>query len=194
MKAFDCATKHYPESTSVDSQICKSNVGSYLTKLDCPANEALSSTCSLLSTTVEDSVSTTRSAFIDPLPKLCRVGKDEHESEDEFYSQSLRPYWYKDSTWKGAGSGEAKLLKHRRTGMVRFMFLHAQKTLENFSISNWQHSCEWRRMLGNDRTWELTVLDCRGDEPKETILALKFHTVEETAQFKEACDQAWLMS
>lgn len=80
--------------------------------------------------------------------------------------------------------------------MVRLVFLqdNAQKTSENFSISNWQHNCEWRRMLGNDKTWESTVLDCRGDEPRETNLALKFPTLEEATQFKEACDQAWLMS
>ena len=49
--------------------------------------------------------------------------------EEELYSQRSKLYRFRDGEWKERGLGEAKLLKHRQTGKVRFM-LRQEKTLK----------------------------------------------------------------
>lgn len=50
--------------------------------------------------------------------------KTGEEDEEELYSQRSKLYRFKDGEWKERGLGEAKLLKHKVTGKVRFVIRH----------------------------------------------------------------------
>merc|ERR1719424_1619256 len=49
--------------------------------------------------------------------------------EEELYSQRSKLYRFRDGEWKERGLGEAKLLKHKQSGKVRYM-LRQEKTLK----------------------------------------------------------------
>ena len=51
------------------------------------------------------------------------------EDEEEMYSQRSKLFRMKDGEWKERGTGLAKLLKHKKTGAVRFL-LRQEKTMK----------------------------------------------------------------
>lgn len=57
--------------------------------------------------------------------------KSGEEDEDTFWQHRAKLYrWAKETTeWKERGLGEAKLLKHKQTGKIRFL-LRQEKTLK----------------------------------------------------------------
>jgi len=50
--------------------------------------------------------------------------KTGQEDEEELYSQRSKLYRFRDDEWKERGLGEAKLLKHKGSGKVRFVLRH----------------------------------------------------------------------
>ena len=67
------------------------------------------------------------------------------EDEEEMYSQRSKLFRMKDGEWKERGTGLAKLLKHRKTGAVRFL-LRQEKTMKivgNHVVTESARACSY---------------------------------------------------
>eukprot|EP00746_Dinoflagellata_sp_MGD_P003416 gnl/MRDRNA2_/MRDRNA2_106638_c0_seq1.p1 gnl/MRDRNA2_/MRDRNA2_106638_c0~~gnl/MRDRNA2_/MRDRNA2_106638_c0_seq1.p1 ORF type:complete len:1475 (+),score=417.25 gnl/MRDRNA2_/MRDRNA2_106638_c0_seq1:99-4523(+) len=114
------------------------------------------------------------------------------ENEAETYSQRSKLYRFKDGDWKERGLGDAKLLKHKDTGKIRFM-LRQEKTgkiVANHYVIDKDPYCDLRPNAGSEKCWVWTSQDCADGEMVTEQFALKFGTAELAQKFKEAFDEA----
>lgn len=130
--------------------------------------------------------------------------KSGEEDEETFWKHRAKLYrWAKETgEWKERGLGDAKLLKHKESGKIRFL-LRQEKTLKivanhygqfNSLASNFefifavlrQHKfCQLTPNVSSDKIWVWTVTDFAGDSPRIEQFALKFGQVE--SQFTFIC-------
>jgi len=114
------------------------------------------------------------------------------EKEETFWKHRAKLYrWGKEGSatgeWKERGLGEAKLLRHKDTGKIRFL-LRQEKTLKivaNHYVLQVEEFCRLIPNVSSDRIWVWTVNDSADDEVKLQQFALKFGQVEQANIFKE---------
>jgi len=114
------------------------------------------------------------------------------EDEEELYSQRSKLYRFRDGEWKERGTGEAKILKHRETGKIRFL-LRQERTMKisaNFFIIDQLPYCDLRPNTGSSKCWVWTAQDCSDGEIVVEQFALKFGTPELASQFEEEFNKA----
>ena len=89
--------------------------------------------------------------------------------------------------WKERGTGEIKLLKHKETGKIRVL-MRRDKTLK-ICANHYVHPLmKLEENVSSDRSWIYkTPQDFSdGSSGNEETLAVRFRTVENAQQFKEA--------
>jgi len=114
------------------------------------------------------------------------------EGEEQIYSQRSKLYRFRDGDWKERGLGEAKLLRDKATGRVRFL-LRQEKTLKvvaNHFIIEQHPYCNLVRNADSEKIWVWCAQDFSEGDLAVEELALKFGSVELAASFKEAFDAA----
>lgn len=114
------------------------------------------------------------------------------EQEEEFYSQRSKLYRFRDGEWKERGLGDAKLLKHKESGEIRFM-LRQEKTgkiVANHFVVDQKPYCDLKPQDAAGKTWVWAAYDCAEDTGAVEKLALKFRNEELGQAFKEAFDKA----
>jgi len=119
------------------------------------------------------------------------------EKEETFWKHRAKLYrWGKESgnagEWKERGLGEAKLLRHKDTGKIRFL-LRQEKTLKivaNHYVLQVEDLCKLVPNVSSDKIWVWTVNDFADDELKMQQFALKFGQVEQAKIFKDKFDEA----
>jgi hypothetical protein len=93
---------------------------------------------------------------------------------------------------KERGVGDAKLLKHKETGRVRFLW-HQDKTtkivVDHYVIEHAQYG-ELRPKAGSDKCWVWSAQDYSEDDPQVGQFALKFGNPDIAQEFKKAFDDA----
>mmetsp|Transcript_103663 Transcript_103663/g.332243 ORF Transcript_103663/g.332243 Transcript_103663/m.332243 type:complete len:627 (-) Transcript_103663:176-2056(-) len=112
------------------------------------------------------------------------------EDEEELYCQRSKLFRFKEGEWKERGLGDAKLLKHKETGKVRFM-LRQDKTMKivaNHFVIDIAPYCSLSLNTGSDKCWVWSALDCAEGGLKAEQFALKFGNGDLAAKFKEAFD------
>eukprot|EP00929_Paragymnodinium_shiwhaense_P022607 TRINITY_DN143_c0_g2_i1.p1 TRINITY_DN143_c0_g2~~TRINITY_DN143_c0_g2_i1.p1 ORF type:complete len:2603 (-),score=942.64 TRINITY_DN143_c0_g2_i1:139-7947(-) len=128
------------------------------------------------------------SVTIDVLSKV-ETGEEE---EDEIYSQRSKLYRFRDGEWKERGLGDAKLLKHKETGKVRF-FMRQEKTMKivgNFYAIDVPPYCDLQPNAGSKKCWVWSAQDCSEGDVQVERLALKFGTEELAEGFRDAFEAA----
>jgi len=119
------------------------------------------------------------------------------EKEETFWKHRAKLYrWGKEGSstgeWKERGLGEAKLLKHKETGKIRFL-LRQEKTLKivaNHYVLQVEEFCRLIPNVSSDKIWVWTVNDSADEEVKLQQFALKFGQVEQANIFKEKFNEA----
>lgn len=114
------------------------------------------------------------------------------ENEEQLYSQRSKLLRFKDGEWKERGIGEAKLLKHKTTGKIRFLLRQEKtgKVVANHLVIDTTPYCDLRPNAESDKCWVWSALDCAEEEQKAEQFALKFGQAPLAAMFKEAFDAA----
>jgi len=119
------------------------------------------------------------------------------EKEETFWKHRAKLYrWGKESgnagEWKERGLGDAKLLRHKDTGKIRFL-LRQEKTLKivaNHYVLQAEDFCRLVPNVSSDKIWVWTVNDFADDELKLQQFALKFGQVEQANIFKGKFEEA----
>ncbi|CAK0863581.1 unnamed protein product, partial [Prorocentrum cordatum] len=114
------------------------------------------------------------------------------EQEDEIYSQRSKLYRFVDGEWKERGLGDAKLLKHKDTGKVRFL-LRQEKTMKivaNHIVIEHDVYCRLEKNADSDKIWVWSALDWADEEQSAEKFGLKFGNVEVAGKFKDAFENA----
>jgi len=126
------------------------------------------------------------------LPEVC-VSTGE-ENEEEIFKMRAKLYRYdagdgtedNEAQWKERGTGDCKLLKHEKTGFIRFV-MRREKTLKlcaNHIVQSWM---ELKPNCGSDKAFVWSVhADYADEEPKAEVLAIKFKNAENAAKFRAA--------
>eukprot|EP00931_Biecheleriopsis_adriatica_P025011 TRINITY_DN15459_c0_g2_i1.p1 TRINITY_DN15459_c0_g2~~TRINITY_DN15459_c0_g2_i1.p1 ORF type:complete len:345 (-),score=96.32 TRINITY_DN15459_c0_g2_i1:33-1067(-) len=114
------------------------------------------------------------------------------ESEDEMYSQRSLLYHFKDGEWKERGLGQAKLLKNKESGKIRFVLRQEQteKVVACHYVLDYNPYCDLQPNAGSEKCWVWIAPDCAGNEQVVELFALKFGSEELAQAFKEAFDDA----
>eukprot|EP00931_Biecheleriopsis_adriatica_P025010 TRINITY_DN15459_c0_g1_i1.p1 TRINITY_DN15459_c0_g1~~TRINITY_DN15459_c0_g1_i1.p1 ORF type:complete len:1727 (-),score=475.66 TRINITY_DN15459_c0_g1_i1:61-5241(-) len=114
------------------------------------------------------------------------------EGEDEIYSQKSKLYRFKDGEWKERGLGQAKLLKDKESGKIRFMLRQekTEKIVANHYVLDYHPYCDLQPNAGSEKCWVWTTQDFAEDEKVVEQFALKFGSKELAQAFKEAFDSA----
>eukprot|EP00386_Alphamonas_edax_P009736 GDKI01031888.1.p2 GENE.GDKI01031888.1~~GDKI01031888.1.p2 ORF type:complete len:223 (-),score=96.23 GDKI01031888.1:233-847(-) len=116
------------------------------------------------------------------------------EEEDTFWKHRAKLYrWVGDSSeWKERGVGDAKLLKHKETGKIRFL-LRQEKTLKvvaNHYVVARDPYCKLTPNAGSEKIWVWSVPDFAEGELKVEQFALKFGQADQAKIFKEQFEAA----
>ncbi|GBE61495.1 ran binding protein [Babesia ovata] len=119
------------------------------------------------------------------------------EDEELFWQQRSKLYRFATDTdgeqvWKERGLGESKLLRHKKTGKIRFL-LRQEKTLKvvaNHYVLETESLCKLRPNIGSDKIWVWTANNTYDDESKVEQMALKFGQIEHAKLFKEKFEEA----
>ncbi|PFH38771.1 putative ran binding family protein 1 [Besnoitia besnoiti] len=94
--------------------------------------------------------------------------------------------------WKERGIGEAKLLRHKQSGKIRFL-LRQEKTLKivanHYVVANGVY-CQLTPNVSSEKIWVWTVMDFAEGELKNEQFALKFGQVEQAQEFKKKFEEA----
>ena len=119
-----------------------------------------------------------------------------HEEEEEALVK-LRAKLYRMANecdppeWKERGTGELKLLKHKETGKVRVL-MRRDKTLKICANHYIHPAMKLEENCASDRSWMYkTPADFSdGSTGEEELLAVRFPSVENAQQFKDAFVEA----
>ena len=128
----------------------------------------------------------------EPIVKLEAVEvKTMEEDEDVMFESRAKLYRFDDEekAWKERGLGDAKLLKHKQTGKVRFL-MRREKTLKICANHYLDGGMELKasNMAENVWTW-YTPADFADEEPKPEKFAIRFKLEETFHKFKEVFEE-----
>eukprot|EP00922_Rhytidocystis_sp_ex-Travisia-forbesii_P032908 GHVS01048946.1.p1 GENE.GHVS01048946.1~~GHVS01048946.1.p1 ORF type:complete len:289 (+),score=102.08 GHVS01048946.1:333-1199(+) len=116
------------------------------------------------------------------------------EEEEVFWSHRSKLFRWdgESSAWKERGIGEAKLLKHKNTGKIRFL-LRQEKTLKvmaNHYVHAKDAFCKLTLNVASDKIWVWTTPDSAEDESTVEQFGLKFGQLEQATIFKQKFEEA----
>eukprot|EP00917_Polyrhabdina_sp_WS-2016_P017987 GHVP01038886.1.p1 GENE.GHVP01038886.1~~GHVP01038886.1.p1 ORF type:complete len:219 (+),score=53.68 GHVP01038886.1:698-1354(+) len=121
------------------------------------------------------------------------------ELEEVFWSHRAKLYrWFKPEgdpdtgEWKERGLGEAKLLRHKENGKIRFL-LRQEKTMKivaNHYVVKFDKYCELVANVSSDKIWVWTVNDHSEGETTLEQFALRFGQLEQATIFKDKFEEA----
>mmetsp|Transcript_41895 Transcript_41895/g.76126 ORF Transcript_41895/g.76126 Transcript_41895/m.76126 type:complete len:288 (-) Transcript_41895:88-951(-) len=114
------------------------------------------------------------------------------EDDEQLYAQRSKLFRWRDGEWKERGIGEARLLKSRESGQVRFLMRQERtgKIVANHSVIKHETYCDLRLNKDSDKIWCWSALDYADEDFKVEEFGLKFATAELANAFKEAFDGA----
>ncbi|KAI8740009.1 ran-specific GTPase-activating protein-like [Biomphalaria glabrata] len=131
----------------------------------------------------------------EPLVKLSLIEKKTME-EDEDVLLCLRAKLFRydvdaePKEWKERGTGDCKILKHRRTGLIRIL-MRRDKTLKICANHYIYPNMELKPNCDSDRAWVWsTTSDFADEEMKEEVLAIRFAKAESAQKFKSVFDES----
>ncbi|CCF73585.1 small monomeric GTPase [Babesia microti strain RI] len=121
------------------------------------------------------------------------------EEEEILWKQRAKLYrWSASKTegepgeWKERGIGDAKLLKHKESGKIRFL-LRQEKTLKivaNHYVLGRDNFCILTPNAGSDKIWVWTTPNTSDDQTQIEQLALKFGQISQAEEFKKEFENA----
>lgn len=114
------------------------------------------------------------------------------EEEERLYSQRSKLYRFRGGEWKERGIGEARLLKHKASGHVRFLLRQekTEKVMANHYVVDHHPLCDLRPNASSDKIWNWLAQDVSDGAVCLESFGLKFGSAEIAAKFKEAFEDA----
>lgn len=94
--------------------------------------------------------------------------------------------------WKERGIGEFKLLKHKKTGLIRAL-VRADKThkcIVNHLVQAVQIFCKLEQMKTSNNAWTWAAYDVSDEKPETEKLCAKFTSKEDFDKFKVEFEKA----
>ncbi|KAL5015860.1 hypothetical protein ScPMuIL_005449 [Solemya velum] len=143
----------------------------------------------------KDDIPDSPEIHFEPLVQLPQIEiRSLEEDEQEMLKLRAKLFRFDSASeaaeWKERGTGEVKLLKHKKDGLVRVL-MRRDKTLKlcaNHYIMPWM---ELKPNCGSDRAWVWnTTADFADEEAKAELLAIRFANAENAQKFKEKFDEA----
>jgi Ran-binding protein 1 len=125
------------------------------------------------------------------LVNLKEVEVDSGEADEEcVYKHRAKLYRFcKDmNEWKERGLGDAKLLQHKQTKIVRFV-MRQEKTLKVVANHLVNPTVELKANSGSDTSWVWVAQDYAEEEPVIETFAIRFKTPEIAEEFKGKYDE-----
>mmetsp|Transcript_22020 Transcript_22020/g.24606 ORF Transcript_22020/g.24606 Transcript_22020/m.24606 type:complete len:170 (-) Transcript_22020:141-650(-) len=110
--------------------------------------------------------------------------KTNEEDEDPIFTKRAKLYRFaaEANEWKERGKGEAKLLKHKTTGKVRFL-MRRDKTFKICGNHYIIDSMKLEPHAGSDRAFVYTCpADFADEEQKSEVFCIRFGNAESTSQ------------
>jgi len=124
----------------------------------------------------------------------CNLAKVEiktgEEDEDLIFKSRGKLYRFRDGEWKERGTGDLKLLRHKKDKKIRFI-LRQDKTLKivaNFIISE-KPLCELKPHQGSEKMFMFMAYDC-SEEPVMEKFVLKLGNADKAKVFKKNFEDA----
>jgi len=143
----------------------------------------------------QDSAPESPDIHFEPIVKLPMVEtKTLEEDEDILLCLRAKLFRYDNEAdpkeWKERGTGECKILKHKKTGFRRIL-MRRDKTLKICANHYIYPSMELKPNCGSDRAWVWsTTADFADEEAKEEVLAIRFANAENAQKFKTTFDES----
>uniref|UniRef100_A0A0B7AZ02 RanBD1 domain-containing protein n=1 Tax=Arion vulgaris TaxID=1028688 RepID=A0A0B7AZ02_9EUPU len=131
----------------------------------------------------------------EPIVKLSLVEtKTLEEEEDVLLSLRSKLFRYDNDAdpkeWKERGTGECKILKHKKSGLIRIL-MRRDKTLKICANHYIYPTMELKPNCGSDRAWVWsTTADYADEQSKEEVLAIRFANAENAQKFKSVFDES----
>ena len=116
--------------------------------------------------------------------------KTGEEDEDLIFKSRGKLYRFRDGEWKERGTGDLKLLRHKKEKKIRFI-LRQDKTLKivaNFIISE-KPLCELKPHQGSEKMFMFMAYDC-SEEPIMEKFVIKLGNAEKAKVFKKNFEDA----
>ena len=116
--------------------------------------------------------------------------KTGEEDEDLIFKSRWKLYRFRDGEWKERGTGDLKLLRHKKEKKIRFI-LRQDKTLKivaNFIISE-KPLCELKPHQGSEKMFMFMAYDC-SEEPVMEKFVIKLGNAEKAKVFKKNFEDA----
>ena len=124
----------------------------------------------------------------------CNLAKVEiktgEEDEDLIFKSRGKLYRFRDGEWKERGTGDLKLLRHKKDKKIRFI-LRQDKTLKivaNFIISE-KPLCELKPHQGSEKMFMFMAYDC-SEEPVMEKCVIKLGNADKAKVFKKNFEDA----
>ena len=124
----------------------------------------------------------------------CTLAKVEiktgEEEEDLIFKTRAKLYRFRESEWKERGTGDLKLLRHKKDKKIRCI-LRQDKTLKivaNFIISE-KPLCELKPHQGSEKMFMFIAYDC-SEEPVMEKFVIKLGNADKAKTFKENFENA----
>jgi hypothetical protein len=124
----------------------------------------------------------------------CNLAKVEiktgEEDEDLIFKSRGKLYRFRDGEWKERGTGDLKLLRHKKDKKIRFI-LRQDKTLKivaNFIISE-KPLCELKPHQGSEKMFMFMAYDC-SEEPVMEKFVIKLGNADKAKVFKKNFEDA----
>ncbi|ODV91727.1 hypothetical protein CANCADRAFT_16113, partial [Tortispora caseinolytica NRRL Y-17796] len=130
----------------------------------------------------------------EPLVNLEKVEVKTNEEDEEAIFKMRAKLFRFDSEeggqWKERGTGDVRLLKHKKTGKVRLL-MRRDKTLKVCANHFVYPEMTLKPNVGSDRSWVYTCpADISEGEPEAHTFAIRFGNSENANKFKEAFEEA----
>jgi Ran-binding protein 1 len=131
----------------------------------------------------------------EPIVKLSLVEiKTMEEDEDVLLSLRAKLFRYDNNVepkeWKERGTGDCKILKHKKTGFIRIL-MRRDKTLKICANHYIYPTMELKPNCDSDRAWVWsTTADFADEQSKEEVLAIRFANAENAQKFKTLFDES----
>ena len=124
----------------------------------------------------------------------CNLAKVEiktgEEDEDLIFKSRGKLYRFREGEWKERGTGDLKLLRHKKDKKIRFI-LRQDKTLKivaNFIISE-KPLCELKPHQGSEKMFMFMAYDC-SEEPVMEKFVIKLGNADKAKVFKKNFEDA----
>ncbi|EPY53123.1 ran GTPase binding protein Sbp1 [Schizosaccharomyces cryophilus OY26] len=136
----------------------------------------------------EDNEPASPEVHFEPIVKLNAVETKTNEEDEEvvFKMRAKLFRFNKDaSEWKERGTGDARLLKHKKSGKTRLV-MRRDKTFKVCANHLLMPEMKLTPNVGSDRSWVWTVAaDVSEGEPSPETFAIRFANSENANLFKE---------